>query len=133
MKIFLIACLCYMFVATGYAIQCYYCFDCIDAGKLVSSQLINCSISQVSCEWSSSKGIVTRTCGGNSSAITGCKTMTDGKSTGTVCLCKGDGCNGADITPTTTAAATHSSAGSIKSSIILVSVISLLVAKFIIV
>ncbi|XP_039274514.2 uncharacterized protein LOC120348458 [Styela clava] len=137
MKIFLIACLCYMFVATGYAIQCYICMNCNDAGELVSSQLINCPSSISTCRWDSWKGIVARSCNSNSTTTTGCKTTTEHNVTSKTCHCNKDGCNGADITPATTAAAdsaaTHSSAGSIKSSIIFVSVISLLVAKFIIV
>nr|XP_039247520.1 uncharacterized protein LOC120325473 [Styela clava] len=113
MKIFLTACLCFMFVARGYAIQCYTCINCRDTKNLVASQLVNCSSSFMTCQKTSINDVVTRTCG--VSTTTGCNKVTLGTITTETCSCKGDKCNGA---------------GTVKSSIIIGSVISLLVAKF---
>ncbi|XP_077970328.1 uncharacterized protein LOC144425047 isoform X2 [Styela clava] len=141
MKIFLIACLCFMFVATGYAIMCYQCVDCGDNKKLDASQLIECSNS--TCQTVSIESTVARSCGDPKVTTTGCNKDTLFHITTETCICKGNACNG----PHTTAAATTltseptttliteltSSAGTIKSSIIVGSLISLLIAKFIIV
>nr|XP_039273610.1 integumentary mucin C.1-like [Styela clava] len=103
MKLFLIACLCYMFFATGYAVMCYQCQNCGDNKKLNASQLIQCSNS--TCQTNTTRGYVVRTCGDHN-LTTGCNTVTNGSLNFEVCVCEGDGCNGLDTNSPTVAITT---------------------------
>nr|XP_039268410.1 uncharacterized protein LOC120343335 [Styela clava] len=116
MKPIMIAFLVVLMAATGYAIQCYVCSNCADAKKLSDSQLYNCSSLTDTCIKASAQSVVTRSCGAGGNV--GCQSISAFGVTAETCICKGEKCNGA---------------GTLKSSIILGSVISLLVAKFIIV
>nr|XP_039274457.1 uncharacterized protein LOC120348411 [Styela clava] len=114
MKLFLTACLCYLFVETGYAVMCYDCQDCGDATKLTDDQLLRCP--GPVCDKTSENGVVVRTCAGVSPVL-GCHNTDTHGATKETCTCVGNKCNGART---------------VKSSIIVGSVISLLVAKFIV-
>ncbi|XP_077973668.1 uncharacterized protein LOC144428778 [Styela clava] len=152
MKLLLIACFCYMLVKTGYAIQCYACISCnAFVINLAASPMMIFSSLFATCHTRSVNDVVTQTCG--YLTTTGCNSHMR------TCICQKYACNGPDTTaaattltseptttpiteliksltskPTTTPITEliKSGAGTIKSSIIVGSVISLLVARFIV-
>ncbi|XP_077971940.1 uncharacterized protein LOC144427123 [Styela clava] len=114
MNSLLVACLCLIVAKTGYSIKCYQCEGCNDEKKLKDSQLMGCHPSLTTCGKTTTERRVVRFC--SQYNLTGCEytaIMNQG-----LCVCKEDACNGAET---------------VKSNIIVGSIIILLIAKFIIV
>ncbi|XP_039273621.2 uncharacterized protein LOC120347637 [Styela clava] len=121
----LVACLCLMIATTGYAIRCYVCSHCNDKKLTTFLMVVDCRDEFLTCAKETENGTVSLFCSKHNE--TGCKQRLAGDVMREVCICKEDKCNRMD-TASTTATETTSSAGSIKSSFIVGSVISLLVA-----